>query len=81
MNLGTILPHKFYADFVVNEDSIAQVKAVKEFSNEHTAQILNYLTLADSKIGLLVNFQDKSISYKRHALQKDATTCETLFSL
>jgi GxxExxY protein len=65
---GTILPHKFYADFIVNEDIILEVKAVKEFSNEHIAQVLNYLKLADSEIGLMVNFQTKSLEYKRYAL-------------
>ena len=65
---GKILPHKFYADFVVNEDVILEVKAIKEFSNEHIAQILNYLKLAQSEIGLLVNFQTKSLQYKRYAL-------------
>jgi GxxExxY protein len=65
---GKILPHKFYADFIVNEDIILEVKAVKEFSNEHVAQVLNYLRLANSEIGLLVNFQGKSLQYKRYAL-------------
>lgn len=65
---GNILPHKFYADFIVNEDIILEVKAVKEFSNEHIAQILNYLKLAGSEIGLLVNFQTKSLHYKRYML-------------
>ncbi|QKJ62659.1 GxxExxY protein [Flavobacterium sp. M31R6] len=65
---GKILPHKFYADFIVNEDIILEVKAVKEFSNEHIAQILNYLKLANSEIGLMVNFQTKSLEYKRYAL-------------
>ena len=65
---GKILPHKFYADFVVNQDIILEVKAIKEFSNEHIAQILNYLKLAQSEIGLLVNFQTKSLQYKRYAL-------------
>ncbi|MGG7033711.1 MAG: GxxExxY protein [Flavobacterium sp.] len=63
-----ILPHKFYADFVVNDDIILEVKAVKEFSNEHIAQILNYLKLANSEIGLMVNFQTKSLQYKRYTL-------------
>ena len=62
---GTILPHRFYADFVVNHDIILEVKAIKEFSNEHTAQTLNYMKLANSEIGLLVNFQTKSLQYKR----------------
>ena len=65
---GKILPHKFYADFVVNEDIILEVKAVKEFSNEHVAQILNYMKLSNSEIGLLVNFQTKSFQHKRYVL-------------
>ncbi len=63
-----ILPHKFCADFIVNEDIILEVKAVKEFSNEHIAQVLNYMKLADSEIGLLANFQTKSLQYKRYVL-------------
>ena len=65
---GKILPHKFYADFIVNEDIILEVKAVKEFSNEHKAQILNYMKLASSEIGLLVNFQTKSLQHNRFVL-------------
>ena len=62
---GIILPHKFYADFIVNEDIVLEVKAVKEFSGEHTAQVLNYMKLSESEIGLLVNFQNKSLQHKR----------------
>ena len=65
---GIILPHKFNADFVVNEDIILEVKAIKEFSNEHVAQILNYIKLSNSGIGLLVNFQTKSLQYKRYVI-------------
>ncbi|MDN3674627.1 GxxExxY protein [Flavobacterium branchiarum] len=62
---GKILPHKFYADFIINEDIVLEVKAIKEFSNEHIAQIINYMKLSNSEIGLLVNFQTKSLQYKR----------------
>jgi len=65
---GKIIPHKFYADFVVNGDIILEIKAVKELSNEHTAQILNYIKLANSEIGLLVNFQTKSLQHKRFVI-------------
>jgi GxxExxY protein len=65
---GQILPHKFYADFIVCEDVILEVKAIKEFSNEHIAQTLNYMKLSNSEIGLLVNFQIKSLQYKRYVL-------------
>ncbi|WP_306564757.1 GxxExxY protein [Flavobacterium lindanitolerans] len=63
---GKIFPHKFYADFIINEDIILEVKAIKEFSKEHIAQILNYMKLSNSEIGLLVNFQAKSLQYKRY---------------
>jgi len=65
---GIILPHKFYADFVVYDDIILEVKAVKEFSNEHIAQTLNYMRLADSQLGIIVNFQNKSPTHKRLVL-------------
>ena len=56
---------KFNADFIVREDIILEIKAVKEFCNEHISQILNYLKLADSEVGLLVNLQNKSLVHKR----------------
>ncbi|MXO03977.1 GxxExxY protein [Flavobacterium sp. HBTb2-11-1] len=65
---GKVLPHKFYADFVINEDIILEVKAIKEFSSEHIAQILNYIKLSSSEVGLLVNFQTKSLQHKRYII-------------
>ncbi|MGE6353303.1 GxxExxY protein [Flavobacterium sp. NPDC079362] len=65
---GKILPHKFYADIIINEDIVLEVKAIKEFSNEHIAQILNYIKLSNSEVGLLVNFQTKSLQHKRYVL-------------
>ncbi|MBO9586731.1 MAG: GxxExxY protein [Flavobacterium sp.] len=65
---GKVLPHKFYADFVINEDIILEVKAIKEFSSEHVAQILNYIKLSNSEVGLLVNFQTKSLQHKRYII-------------
>ncbi|HEY1194431.1 GxxExxY protein [Flavobacterium sp.] len=65
---GKVLPHKFYADFVINKDIILEVKAIKEFSSEHIAQILNYIKLSSSEVGLLVNFQTKSLQHKRYII-------------
>lgn len=62
---GIILPHKFYADFVVYEDIILEVKSVKEINNDHLAQILNYMKLANTPVGILANFQNKSLVYRR----------------
>ena len=62
---GIILPHKFYADFIVYDDIILEVKSVKEISNDHLAQTLNYMKLADTQIGIIANFQNKSLVHKR----------------
>ena len=62
---GIILPHKFYADFVVYDDIILEVKSVKEISNDHLAQTLNYMKLADTPIGIIANFQNRSLVHKR----------------
>jgi len=62
---GIILPHKFYADFVVYDDIILEIKSVKEISNDHLAQTLNYMKLADTPIGIIANFQNKSLIHKR----------------
>lgn len=62
---GVILPHKFYADFIVYDDIILEVKSVKEICNDHLAQALNYMKLADTPVGIIANFQNKSLVHKR----------------
>jgi len=62
---GVILPHKFYADFVVYHNIILEVKAVSNIVNEHLAQTLNYITLAKSQLGIIVNFGASSLQHKR----------------
>jgi GxxExxY protein len=49
-----ILPHKFYADFVVLEKIILEIKSKSGFAKEDVAQTINYLRLSNSKLGLLV---------------------------
>lgn len=62
---GVILPHRFYADFVVYDYIILEVKSVKEVCNDHLAQVLNYMKLADTPVGIIANFQNKSLTHKR----------------
>ena len=62
---GVILPHKFYADFVVYDDIILEVKALNEISKEHIAQTINYIKLTKGKLGLIVNFGTTSLQHKR----------------
>ena len=66
--LGQILDKKYIADFVCFDEIIIETKAVKELSNVHTSQVLNYLKATDKKIGLLINFGAESLDYKRVVL-------------
>ncbi|MEO7265853.1 MAG: GxxExxY protein [Ferruginibacter sp.] len=61
----TILPHKFYADIVVNNELILELKSKKGIVEDHYAQVINYLAISKLKLGLLLNFHEKSLEYKR----------------
>ncbi len=61
-----ILPHSFFADFVIADRIILEVKAAEGgLAEADTAQTINYLKASGCKIGLLVNFGRQSLEYKR----------------
>jgi len=63
---GKKLPHKFYADFVLFDSIIVEIKACsKGISDEHISQTLNYLKASGCSVGLIVNFGKKSLEHKR----------------
>ncbi len=63
---GIILPHKFYANFIVADEVIVEVKACKDgISNDFIAQTLNYLKVSGTSLGLIINFGKTSLEYKR----------------
>lgn len=60
-----ILPRKYNADFVVFDEIIFEVKAISQLTISDTKQTLNYLASSKNKLGLLVNFGEDSLKYKR----------------
>ncbi len=66
----TILSHKFYADFVVFDKIILEVKSKRGVVDEHYAQVLNYLAISNLEVGLLINFHEKSLEHKRIVLSR-----------
>lgn len=63
---GVVLPHRFFADFVVMDQIILEVKAAEGgLAEAHLAQTLNYLKASGCKLGILVNFGRQSLEYKR----------------
>ena len=61
----TTLKHKFYADFVVFNKIILEIKTVDCFNNSHFNQCLNYLKVSKNKLAILANFNLNSLEYKR----------------
>lgn len=60
-----ILPHKYFADFVVFGTIILEVKSCEGIAQEHIGQTLNYLAASKLKVGLIGNFGKNSLEYKR----------------
>ena len=60
-----ILNHKFYADFVVLNKIIIEIKSTESLHDKHISQCLNYLHVSGHRLAILVNFNKTSLEYKR----------------
>jgi len=59
------LNHNYYADFVLYDNIIFEVKCTKSIIDDHIKQTLNYMAITKSKLGIIANFGEKSFNYKR----------------
>jgi GxxExxY protein len=50
---------EYYADILVDNKVIVEIKAARNLAEEHEAQLLNYLKATDNEVGLLFNFGTK----------------------
>ena len=50
---------EYFADLLVGDLVIVELKAAKTLIDEHEAQLLNYLKATDKEVGLLLNFGKK----------------------
>ncbi len=62
---GIVLPHKFVPDFVVEEMIVLEIKGIKTLRDEYFTQIINYLKVSGIKVGLLINFGEQRLNFKR----------------
>lgn len=56
---------EYFADIVVNELVILEIKSAKALATEHEAQLLNYLKATPYEVGLLLNFGPKPETKRR----------------
>jgi len=55
----------FFADLVVEDELIVELKSVDRLEKVHEAQLVNYLVATGIDVGLLINFGSKSVDVKR----------------
>lgn len=60
----------YYADLVVDDKVIVELKAVEKLAPEHEVQLVNYLKATGIEVGLLLNFGPRA-QIKRRVLSKD----------
>ncbi|MFZ1290396.1 MAG: GxxExxY protein [Melioribacteraceae bacterium] len=63
-----ILPYKFFADFVLFDKIILEIKSTSGIAEEYIAQAINYLKVSNNKLALIVNFGELKLNYKRIVL-------------
>ena len=59
---------EYFADIIVENQVILEIKAIESLDRIHEAQILNYLKATGYKIGLLVNFTHPKAQIRRFVL-------------
>ncbi len=57
---------EYFADILISDKIIVEIKAAKNIAEEHEAQLLNYLKATDIEVGLLLNYGHKP-NFKRKA--------------
>lgn len=63
-----VLRNPYYADFVVFDSLVIEVKSVSAIIDTHMAQALSYLAVSGMKLALVINFGERSLTWKRIVL-------------
>ena len=58
----------YVADILVENKIILEIKTVKELTDIHEAQLMNYLKATKLKLGILLNFANTKVEYQRIAM-------------
>ncbi len=69
---GKILPHYYIADFIIADQIILELKAQRGIADENYKQLINYLAVSNCPYGLLINFGELSLKFKRVILTKQS---------
>lgn len=59
------LKNPYYADFIVHDFIILEIKSCPALIEVHSAQTLSYLAVTKKRLALLINFGERSLTHKR----------------
>ena len=62
---GRVLERKYNADFVAHGNLILEIKAQSGIYDEDVKQTLNYLACSKLNLGLIINFGENSLTFRR----------------
>lgn len=62
---GQVLPCGYRADFICYDSIVVEIKALDRLSGTEDAQVINYLRASGYQRGLLINFGQPSLQFKR----------------
>lgn len=61
---------QFYADILVEKKVIIELKSVKALIPEHFAQVIHYLKATGFNVGIVINFGNQKLEYRRFTRTK-----------
>ncbi len=59
---------EYFADILVDDKVIIELKVAESITNIHKAQLLNYLKATHLRLGLILNFGKEKLEYERLVL-------------
>ena len=63
-----ILHNPYFADFVVFDSIVVEVKSLPVITDNHIAHALSYLAVSKTKLAMIINFGERSLTWKRIGL-------------
>ncbi len=67
---------QYFADIIVNDKIIIELKTVKKIENIHKMQVLNYLKATEFELGILINFPNDTTGFEIERIPNFIDNCE-----
>lgn len=65
----------FFADIIVENTVILELKAIEQLAKVHEVQLVNYLVATGKPVGLLINFGPNEVTVRRKIRELKPTSC------